>query len=228
MIKIFSTFIGLGAFLFATASGANSVNGKVVGVMSGDTLSIQTPSGKTFKVRLKAVDAPELQQPFGKQARQFTQDLTLDKTVAVNYKKADLYLRVIGDVILPDGRILNHELLSNGYAWHYGVHYPANEFLRELEYRAWKGREGLWVNPHAVPPWNFRREAFLPDPPENSTQMDYDKVFFYGLIGDPETKIYLWPKCRNYPKKSQSLAVFSSKSEAKDSGFKISPDCPKP
>ena len=64
--------------------------------------------------------------------------------------------RFIGEMILPDGRILNRELVRHGFAWHYRVHYPVDESLRELEYQAWKKKVGLWVDPLAVPPWEFR------------------------------------------------------------------------
>ncbi|GJL78780.1 MAG: hypothetical protein NPINA01_17690 [Nitrospinaceae bacterium] len=228
MKRTLKTLIGLGfaTLVFATVSGAGTLKGKVVAVMSGDTLTLETSRGKLIKVRLKEVDTPELMQPFGRQARQFSMDLALAKAVRVEYEKADKYLRVIGDVVLPDGRVLNQELLRNGLAWQYRVHHPANEFLRELEYGAWKNKEGLWVEPSALPPWEFRRETFLPVPPENRSQMDYDRIFNYGLIGDPETKTYLWPGCLNYPEKSPGFAVFGNKQDAEESGFKISPQCP--
>ena len=56
--------------------------------------------------------------------------------------------------------------------------------------------------------------------------MDYNRIFDYGLIGDPETKIYLRPDCLDYPKnESLEFAVFGSELQAKTSGFKISPQC---
>lgn len=206
-------------------SGADTLNGKVVGVMSGDTFTIQTTKGKLFKVRLAEVDAPEPSQAFGKQARQFTENLLMGKTVQILYDTVDKYRRLIGKVILPDGRVLNQELLSHGFAWHYRVHYPVNQSLRELEYKAWKNKSGLWVDPSAVPPWEFRRETFLSVPPENPSQMDYDRILSYGVIGDPQTKLYQWPACRNYPKESEGFAVFGNFTDAMKSGFNVSPNC---
>ena len=225
MIRILKTIIGLGALFLAAESGADTLNGKVVGVMSGDTLTIQSTNGKVFKVRLAEVDAPESSQAFGKQARQFTENLVMKKSVQAQFDTVDKYRRLIGTVILSEGRVLNQELVRNGFAWHYRVHYPGNEFLRELEYRAWKNKSGLWVDPSAVPPWKFRREAFLPDPPENPSQMDYDRILSYGVIGDPTTKLYQWPACRNYPKESEGFAVFGNFQEAMKAGFKVSPHC---
>lgn len=42
------------------------------------------------------------------------------------------YGRTIGIVILPDGRILNEELLKAGLAWHY-KHYDKSEKYAALE-----------------------------------------------------------------------------------------------
>lgn len=219
------TIILFALVLLNTESGADSLNGEVVGVMSGDTLTIQTAKGELFKVRLAEVDAPELSQTFGKQARQFTENLVMGKTVLIQYDTVDKYHRLIGKLILPDGRIFNQELLRHGFAWHYRVHYPVNEYLRELEYRAWEKKAGLWIDPSALPPWKFRREALLPDPPGNSSQMDYDRILNYGLIGDPQTKLYQWPACRNYPKQSEGFAVFGNIMEVMQFGFRVSPDC---
>ena len=226
MKRILITFLGVGILFVATECFAVVLSGKVVDVMQADTLTFRTTAGELFKVRLKEVDAPGPGQTFGRQARQFVEELVLKKTVNLKYEAVDRYGRSIGEVILPDGRILNRELVGHGFAWHYRVHYPVDEFLRELEYQAWKKKVGLWVDPSAVPPWEFRRESnSTQKPPGNPSDVDYDGIFNYGLIGNPETKLYLWPNCRNYPHDSQGFAVFGSKLEAADSGFKISPDC---
>lgn len=202
------------------------LSGKVIGVVAGDTLRLETTTGKLFKVRLKEVDAPGSGQTFGRQARQFAEDLALGKRIEVKYETVDRYGRPIGEVILPDGRMLNKELVRHGFAWHYRVHYPVDESLRELEYQAWKKKVGLWVDPSAIPPWEFRRESnSTQKPPGNPFEVDYDSIFYYGLVGDPETKLYLWPDCRNYPQDSQGFAVFGSKLEAKTVGFRMSPNC---
>ena len=227
MTRILRTFILLGILLIGPQCFALEVSGKVVGVLDGDTMTFETTAGGYLKVRLKEVDAPEAGQTFGRQARQFVEGLLLGKSAQVKYAGVDRYGRAIGEVILPDGRILNRELVRSGLAWHYRVHFPVDESLRELEYQAWKQKAGLWVDPEAIPPWEFRREnSFRQEPPGDSSTMDYNRIFDYGLIGDPETKIYLRPDCLDYPKnESLEFAVFGSELQAKTSGFKISPQC---
>jgi endonuclease YncB( thermonuclease family) len=222
---LIQAIVGCAILLLALESFANNVNGKVVEVFSGDIFTIQIGDGKIFKVRLMEVDAPEPSQAFGKQARLFSKSLLMGNTVNVQFEAVDKYKRLIGQVILPDDRILNQELLRQGLAWHYRVHYPVNENFRELEYRAWKNKAGLWVDPSAVPPWKYRQEPGFKNPPGNSLRMDYDRILSYGLIGDPKTKLYQWPACLNYPKESKGFVVFGNFKEALMSSFKESPNC---
>lgn len=228
MTKILSTFILLGIIFTGTECFALEVSGKVVGVLDGDTLTLNTTTGEYLKVRLKEVDAPEAGQTFGRQAKQFVESLLLGKSAKVKYSGVDRYGRAIGEVILPDGRNLNRELVRSGLAWHYRVHFPVDESIRELEYQAWKLKAGLWVDPSAIPPWEFRREKSSSlEPPGDASTMDYNRIFDYGLIGDPQTKYYLRPDCQNYPKvESRGFTVFSSELAAKTSGFRVSPQCP--
>ena len=80
-------------------------------------------------MRLADIDAPEMGQPFGKPARRLAVDLALEKTVRVNYTFKDKYGRLIGEVFLPDGKLLNEEMLKAGLAWHYRVKHPHSSFL---------------------------------------------------------------------------------------------------
>ena len=55
-------------------------------------------------------------QAFGKNAKQFTFKMVFGKTVTLIDHGQDRYDRIIGDVILPDGRVLNRELVKAGFA----------------------------------------------------------------------------------------------------------------
>jgi len=81
------------------------------------------------------------------------------------------------------------------------------------------------VEPDPVPPWKFRGDQFPGAPPANPSGVDYNRIFSYGLIGDPQTKIYLWPACGHYPQPGSEFAVFGSKLEAEAAGFKPAPGC---
>ncbi len=58
-------------------------------------------------------------------------------------------------VLLQDGRSLNHELVRAGLAWMYR-RYTNDQSLSDLEEEARVARRGLWADPHAVPPWEWR------------------------------------------------------------------------
>lgn len=60
------------------------------------------------------------------------------------------------DVVLPDGRVLNHELVRAGLAWWYQRYVPYDRELKRLEVLGRCG-PGLWSEPDAVPPWERRR-----------------------------------------------------------------------
>ncbi len=130
--------------------------GKVVGVSDGDTIEVMR-AGRAVRVRLNGIDCPESHQAYGTRAKQFTSELVFGKTVAVQIHGTDQYGRILGEVILPDGRSLNRELVRNGYAWWYR-RYSNDPVLQQLEDEARRARRGLWRDRNPVPPWEFRRE----------------------------------------------------------------------
>ncbi|MBT5552098.1 MAG: hypothetical protein HOJ79_16645 [Nitrospina sp.] len=202
-----------------------TVNGEVVQVQNGDTFTLKTDRDKLHKVRLADIDAPEMRQPFGRAAQRLVVDLAMGKIVRVNYIYKDKYKRLIGEVFLPDGKLLNEEMLQSGLAWHYRVKHPHSSFLEKLEYKAWKKNLGLWVQETPVPPWEFRRENRPPSPPAIPKNMDYDLFLTYGLLGNPKTRIYEWPQCEGYPKNPKGYINFGSLLDAESLGYRASQRC---
>lgn len=213
--------------LWLAAVPVGSLTGQVVAVHAGDTLTVQSgPS--LYKVRLSDVDAPEMGQVFGKQARQFTEEMTLGHQVRVNVSMIDMHGRRIGEVIVEDGWVLNEELVHAGFAWYYRVHPIKNERLQRLEQYAFSKKLGLWVEQEPLPPWEFRREAHIPEAPVSAGQVDYDRIFHYGIIGSRRTKTVRWPACKKYRlSRPQQALVFHSLQQARQMGFKPAKDCPK-
>ncbi len=80
----------------------------------------------------------------------------MGKVVTVKETGHDRYGRTLGDVILPDGRNLNHELLKAGYAWWFRW-YSKDVRLGEMEDEARLAKRGLWADAEPVPPWDWRR-----------------------------------------------------------------------
>jgi micrococcal nuclease len=130
-------------------------SGRVVGVTDGDTVTVlhdRTP----IKVRLFGIDCPEKRQAFGQKAKQFTSAMAFGQDVTIQEHGLDKYGRTLGDVMLTDGRSVNQELVKAGMAWQYRK-YSQDRILAELEAKARKAKRGLWVDPHSVPPWEWRK-----------------------------------------------------------------------
>ena len=151
---------------------AESFLARVIGVQDGDTLEVLR-DGRPVRVRLHGIDAPERRQPFGTRARQLVADLAFGRQVRVERLDTDRYGRLVGRVTLPDGRLLNLELVAAGLAWWYREYAPRDGTLAAMEERARRLKRGLWSDPRAVAPWLWRQGArppkAAPAPPSSAT-----------------------------------------------------------
>jgi micrococcal nuclease len=129
---------------------------RVVGVHDGDTLTGLDETNTQHKIRLDAIDAPELSQPFGQASKKALSEKVFGKDVVVIVKTKDKYGRTVGHVLI-DGWDVNLEMLEEGMAWHYEK-YDHNKRLREAEQSARAARMGLWSDGDAEPPWDHRKE----------------------------------------------------------------------
>jgi len=131
-------------------------SGKVVGVSDGDTITVLREGNVQEKVRFHGIDCPESGQPFGSKAKAFTSEHAFGLTVRVVAFDKDKYGRTIGDVYLPDGALLNVELVTAGLAWWYRKYAPDDEVLAQLENEARAAKRGLWADSNPVAPWHWR------------------------------------------------------------------------
>jgi endonuclease YncB( thermonuclease family) len=140
--------------LLAGWAAAEEFTGRVVGITDGDTIKV-LHAGRAETVRLQGVDAPEKRQAYGERARRYAADLAFDRTVVVRGAGRDRSGRLLGEVVLPDGRSLNQELVRAGYAWWFR-RYSRDARLARLEDEARAGRRGLWADQAPEAPWDFR------------------------------------------------------------------------
>jgi endonuclease YncB( thermonuclease family) len=132
-----------------------SFSGKVVGVSDGDTISV-IHNGTAEKIRLHGIDCPEKKQDFGNRAKQYTSEMCFGQIATVLVVAKDRYGRSVGIVTVND-KNLNQELVRAGLAWWYVRYAPRDVTLRKLEEQARFYKRGLWIQPNAIPPWEFRR-----------------------------------------------------------------------
>jgi hypothetical protein len=84
-----------GSTYCGVVTGAGRISGVVSLVHDGDTLTVNGQS-----IRLDSIDAPELDQAYGVNARQFLAGLTLGQQVTITYAKTDFYGRVVGTALM--------------------------------------------------------------------------------------------------------------------------------
>jgi len=120
-------------------------------VVDGDTLVLE--GGE--RVRLIGVDTPETVHPqkpverFGKQASAFTRRLLEGRRVRLEFdQQRDRYGRTVAYVYLADGRLVNEEIIRQGYG-HAFTKYPfARDMMarfRAAEREAREAGRGLWA-----------------------------------------------------------------------------------
>jgi endonuclease YncB( thermonuclease family) len=151
-----SSLIGLVLLALVTSLGAGPKHTwRVVGVTDGDSVTCLTPDKQQVKIRLNAIDAPERGQPFANKSKQALSDMVFGKDVEIEDLGTDKYKRTIGRITV--GQVdVNHEMVAKGMAWHY-VKYDQSRELRGAEESARNAKLGLWADPHATPPWEWRK-----------------------------------------------------------------------
>ena len=124
----------------------------MVGVHDADTLTVVNGVGKRMKVRLGAVDAPELGQVGGYEARDFVRGMVpVGSQVGVVPSGARTYDRVVADVYLPDGRRVEEELARAGRAY-YQPQYGEDPVVARAQMAAQAEGAGEWrVRPGGFP-----------------------------------------------------------------------------
>jgi endonuclease YncB( thermonuclease family) len=139
--------------------------GRVTRVVDADTYDVLCSGGK-YRVRLLGVDAPELSQPFGKQAADSVAKLlTAGRAVQLQRRSTDMYGRALGCVRLAgptvlgktSGVALDSLLVVRGWAW---ADAPSSATLARQHQQdvARVAGRGLWRcgTKGAVPPKTWR------------------------------------------------------------------------
>ena len=90
----------LATILLFLAGNVNAIilQGKVVHVADGDTITVLDSTNTQHKIRLQGIDAPEKAKAFGQKSKQSLHQLVHNKQVTVEYQKKDKYGRTLGMV----------------------------------------------------------------------------------------------------------------------------------
>ncbi|XP_010505771.1 PREDICTED: staphylococcal-like nuclease CAN2 isoform X2 [Camelina sativa] len=110
---------------------------------------------RKFRIRLKGIDAPESQMPFGKESQQGLLKIVQWKSLKVLVYGEDQYGRCLGDLYC-NGIFVQEEMLKKGLAWHY-IACDKRTVLAKWEKEARQKRIGLWASSNPEKPWDWRK-----------------------------------------------------------------------
>jgi endonuclease YncB( thermonuclease family) len=146
----------------------------VIAVADGDSLTVRDGNGLTHGVRLAAIDAPEHGQPYGDQSKRSLTRMAHDKDARLEWLERDDYGRLVAKLwVAPDdapcgaapcAMTLDTGLaqITSGLAWHFkryerGQSEEDRHRYADAETEARARKLGLWRDPAAAPPWDWRR-----------------------------------------------------------------------
>lgn len=140
---------------------AATIEGMVVRVSDGDTITLIDSNQRKYRVRFLGIDAPEKNQKYGQICGRSLKSKLEGNNVVVEYRNKDRYGRILGTVFF-DGHNINLEQISEGCAWFYryysgNVSWKWRDAYKDAENKARSNRNGLWKDSHPTPPWDFRK-----------------------------------------------------------------------
>jgi micrococcal nuclease len=149
------------------------IKAKLTRVIDGDTVEITSKDNKVFIVRLWNIDCPEINQDFGKEAKQFLEDRVLDVDVDFELVSIGKYDRNIGKIFVTKGDNTRVDvataLLASGFA------HATTQNMRDpyvmFEARGRRSKLGVWSNKTHITPSDFRNKVTLKEkPPEKPVE----------------------------------------------------------
>ncbi|KAJ0045020.1 hypothetical protein Pint_06611 [Pistacia integerrima] len=111
---------------------------------------------RKYRIRLRGIDAPEGEMPYGEESKQELLKLVHGKSLTILVYGEDRYGRCVGDVY-SNGIFVQEVMLKKGCAWHY------NAYDHRLELSTWENearakRVGLWAASNPEKPWEWRKD----------------------------------------------------------------------
>jgi endonuclease YncB( thermonuclease family) len=163
-------FVGIALVTFSLIAQSAAIEGRVINVADGDSITILASSHQSIRIRIGGIDAPEKGQPFGERSRQNMASMVAGKEVTADCHKSDRYGRQVCKVwVQPSdcptcGKTLDvgHAQILAGMAWWYREYAkeqtPEDRGRYESEENEARLRKrGLWAHDSPLPPWIWRK-----------------------------------------------------------------------
>jgi len=153
--------VGLVVIGGAPGQAGEVITGSCLEVVDGDTIHVVSGGGEPLVVNLADIDAPELEQAYGEEAKQLLAGLVLNKEVRVEVRARDAAGEITGQVMV--GEVWTAKaLLEAGLAWTVDAR---DESLAVASIMGRGSQLGLWQDPDPVAPWTWRAQQVQPKQP---------------------------------------------------------------
>jgi len=151
-------FVAVLVSLAVKSYGAERVQATVTEISDGDTFVVRADRMSILNVRLYGIDAPELSQPHGLEAKAFLSKLVESKTISLEILDVNRYGQSVALAYLENERSLQEQLIEAGFAWVYPKYcmIPLCRYWKKVELEAHDSREGIWQANSPVQPWQWR------------------------------------------------------------------------
>jgi micrococcal nuclease len=117
------------AFFWLSPILAENIEGVVISISDGDSITVRTANDRNLTVRMAGIDAPENGQEFSTVSKRYLATLVAGKTVQLRPIGTDRYQRTLAEVSI-NGENINLRMVRAGMAWQY-IKYSDDEALNK-------------------------------------------------------------------------------------------------
>lgn len=128
----------------------------IVFVGDGDSLSARCGAQPMQRVRIAAIDAPELRQAWGRPARSHLIRLCLRQQARITAQGHDKYGRLLAQVSCAGQDAAQAQVVA-GLAWVHPSQRQAHPLLARAAEQARQQKIGLWAQKRPLAPWKYRQ-----------------------------------------------------------------------
>ncbi len=182
---------------------------EVIGVIDGDTIVLD---GKT-RLRLRCVDAPELEYCGGTEAKALLEKLVDGKKVVIKEQIIDARGRPMA-LVYVDGKLINEEIIKSGWGRYHSDKTSVREVLKSAYKHAREKKLGIFSSQCS--------QMQNPDNPDCNIKGNIDK--------NSTRRNYYFPGCAQYDYTIVELDLgegwFCTEKQAKAAGYTRSKTCP--
>jgi micrococcal nuclease len=183
---------------------------EVIGVVDGDTLVLE---GKV-RLRLRQMDAPELEYCLGQEAKERLEELVMGKKVVLEERILDQKGRPMA-LVYVNGKLINEIMIEEGWGEY---HSDSTSKREELKKAGEKAREE-------------KRGIFSPECRQTENTKNPECVIKGNIDPSGGEKRYYFPGCVQYKttvvEKNVGEEWFCTEKEAQEAGYVKSERCPK-